>query len=248
MQGIDYVLHQAAIPSVPRSIEDPVESNENNISGTLNTLLAARDNGVKRFVFASSSSVYGDTPVLPKQEDMLPALLSPYALNKLAGEYYCKIFASVYGLETVSLRYFNVFGPRQNPASEYAAVIPKFITACLEGHSPVIYGDGEQTRDFTYVDNVVAANLRATEVEKTQGEIINIATGYRLSLNQLLASLNKITGMDISARYEAPRLGDVKHSLADIGRAHKLLGYEPAVSFEEGLQQTFTWFQQLESR
>ncbi len=247
MRGIDFVLHQAAIPSVPRSIENPLESHENNISGTLNVLIAARDTGVKRLVFASSSSVYGDTPVLPKQEDMPPALLSPYALNKLTGEYYCRIFASIYGLETLSLRYFNVFGPHQNPASEYAAVIPKFITASLANKSPVIYGDGEQTRDFTFIENVVTANLRATEVGRTQGEVVNIATGYRLSLNQLLAFLNKIAGTRIKAEYQATRAGDVKHSLADISRAHKILGYEPAVDFEEGLRLTYQWFKQQQS-
>lgn len=246
-RGIDFVLHQAAIPSVPRSIENPIESNENNISGTLNTLIAARDNGVKRLVFASSSSVYGDTPVLPKQEDMLPALLSPYALNKLTGEYYCKIFASVYGLETISLRYFNVFGPRQNPKSEYAAVIPKFITAFLGDGNPVIFGDGEQTRDFTFVDNVVAANLKATEVGRTQGDVVNIATGYRVSLNQLMTVLKKITGIQKKAEYQDVRIGDVKHSLADISRAQNILGYDPAVSFEDGLRQTYDWFRSISS-
>jgi nucleoside-diphosphate-sugar epimerase len=247
-RDVDFVLHQAAIPSVPRSIENPIESNENNISGTLNTLIAARDNGVKRVVFASSSSVYGDAPVLPKQEDMYPALLSPYALNKLAGEYYCKIFASVYGLETLSLRYFNVFGPRQDPESEYAAVIPKFITAFLDMRTPVIFGDGEQTRDFTFVDNVVSANLRATEVEKTRGEIVNVATGYRVSLNHLVDLLKEITGIQLDADYQETRIGDVKHSLADITRARDLLEYEPAVSFEEGLRQTYKWFKSRISR
>jgi len=242
MQGVSHVYHQAALPSVPRSVEDPVQSNENNISGTLNVLVAARDNRVARFVFASSSSVYGDTAVLPKQESMSPSLLSPYALNKLAGEYYCRLFSQLYGLPTVSLRYFNVFGPRQDPQSEYAAVIPKFITAFLSNETPVIYGDGEQTRDFTYVDNVVAANRLATGLEACTGQVLNIAVGKQISLNQLVRELREITGIRLSPKYAEPRLGDVRHSLADISLARKLLEYEPSVGLKSGLEKTLDWF------
>ena len=240
--GVDTVFHQAAVPSVPRSIEDPVRSHETNISGTLNVLLAARDNHVRRLVFASSSSVYGDTPVLPKHEDMPPALLSPYALNKLAGEQYCRLFSSLYGLETISLRYFNVFGPMQNPESEYAAVIPKFITAALQKKEPVIYGDGEQTRDFTFIENVVHANLLAARVSRCTGEVLNIATGERMSLNQLVSHLEDITGNRLSPLHVETRKGDVLHSLADINLARSFLGYEPSVDLKTGLHQTLEWF------
>jgi len=242
LQGVEYVLHQAAVPSVPRSIEDPLESNASNITGTLNVLLASKDSRVRRFIFASSSSVYGDTPVLPKTEHMPPSLLSPYALNKLTGEYYCKLFSSIYGLETVSLRYFNVFGPRQNPESEYAAVIPKFITAFLLKRPAVIYGDGEQTRDFTYIDNVVEANLLALEAPQVAGQIVNIASGERISLNQLVAHLEALTGENLPPTYTAPRVGDVRHSLADITLASELLGYHPLVDWKTGLQRTLAWF------
>ena len=246
MSGIACVFHQAALPSVPRSIEDPLQSNETNISGTLHVLIAARDSRVKRLIFASSSSVYGDTPVLPKREDMPPSLLSPYALNKLTGEYYCKLFASVYGLETISLRYFNVFGPRQNPASEYAAVIPRFITAFLTKQAPVIYGDGEQTRDFTYIQNVVEANLLAAGIDSCSGQILNIAAGERISLNDLVRDLESITEAGIAPRYEEPRQGDVRHSLADITQARSFLGYTPAVDLRSGLLKTLEWFRECD--
>jgi nucleoside-diphosphate-sugar epimerase len=244
MKGIDFVFHQAALPSVPRSINDPLASNENNVTGTLNILLAARDNRVKRVIFAGSSSAYGDNPILPKKEDMIPSPLSPYALTKLAGEYYCRIFSDVYGLETITLRYFNVFGPRQNPKSQYAAVIPKFIESLLFENTPVIYGDGEQTRDFTFIKNVVSANILATEAQKTQGEVVNIATFSRISLNQLLKELMEITGKEIKPQYDPPRKGDVKHSLADISRAKELLGYIPEIDLKEGLKRTVTWMQE----
>ncbi|MFW6131435.1 MAG: SDR family oxidoreductase [Candidatus Aminicenantaceae bacterium] len=241
MKGIDYVLHQAALPSVPRSIKNPVESNENNITGTLNVLLSARDNGIKRVVYASSSSVYGDTPTLPKKEDMTPSPLSPYALTKLTGEHYCKIFSSVYGLQTISLRYFNIFGPGQNPESQYAAVIPKFIESLLRGKPPVVYGNGNQTRDFTFVDNAVSANILACQTEKTSGETVNIATGVQTSLNQLIQILKEITNLNIPAQYDSPREGDILHSLADLSLANKLLGYKPVIHLKEGLQKSVKW-------
>ena len=242
MRGIDYVLHQAALPSVPRSIESPTQSHENNMTGTLNALIAARDNRIKRFVFASSSSVYGDTPGLPKKEEMPPSPLSPYALTKVAGEYYCRIFRSVYGLETISLRYFNVFGPHQNPESEYAAVIPRFIFELLLNKAPVIYGDGEQTRDFTFINNVVSANILATRANKTEGDAVNIATGYRTSLNQLLDQLRDITTQDVLPEFTFARVGDVRHSVADISKAKQILDYEPEIDLKEGLRQTVEWF------
>lgn len=241
-EGIDYVIHQAALPSVPRSIDDPIATHESNINGTLSILLAARDQGVKRVVFAGSSSAYGESAELPKKENMLPAPLSPYAATKLAGEFYCQTFSIVYGLETLTLRYFNVFGPRQNPESQYAAVIPKFITILMDDKSPTIYGDGEQTRDFTYVENVVSANILACQVEKTAGEVINIATSQRISLNQLYTYLTQIVKKDIPPKYAPARTGDVKHSLADITLAEKLLGYRPTIDLKEGLEQTVAWF------
>lgn len=244
MSGIDMVFHQAALPSVPRSIEEPRACHESNITGTLNVLLAARRAGVKRVIYAGSSSAYGDTPVLPKKEDMTPSPLSPYALAKLTGEYYCQVFSSVYQLETITLRYFNVFGPRQNPESQYAAVIPKFIQAVQENKSPVVYGDGEQTRDFTYVGNVASANILAAQAEKTSGEVVNVATHTQISLNQLLTTLEELSGQTAQPRYEPPRPGDVRHSFADITRAQQLLGYEPAIGFEEGLRLTMDWMKQ----
>jgi nucleoside-diphosphate-sugar epimerase len=240
-ESIKYIFHQAAVPSVPRSIENPVDSNQSNIDGTLNVLLAARDQGVKRVIYAGSSSVYGDTPDLPKKEDMKPHPLSPYAVTKLTGEYYCQVFSDVYGLETVTTRYFNVFGPRQNPESQYAAVIPKFIDAFLRGNPPTVFGDGEQTRDFTFVDNVVHANILCSKAEKTSGEVINIATSSRISLNELISILRKITDRDIDPVYADPRKGDVRHSLADISRAQKLIGYKPIVDLEKGLRKTIQW-------
>ncbi len=244
MSGVDMVFHQAALPSVPRSIEEPRACHESNITGTLNVLLAARRAGVKRVIYAGSSSAYGDTPVLPKKEDMMPSPLSPYALAKLTGEYYCQVFSSVYQLETITLRYFNVFGPRQNPESQYAAVIPKFIQAVQEKKTPVVYGDGEQTRDFTYVGNVAAANILAAQAEKTSGEVVNVATHTQVSLNRLLAALEKLSGRTVHPHYDPFRPGDVRHSFADITRAREFLGYEPSVGFEEGLRLTMAWLKQ----
>lgn len=241
VEQVDYVLHQAAIPSVPRSVKDPVTSNRANIDASLNILVAARDAGVKRLVYAGSSSAYGDTPTLPKREDMPTNPLSPYALQKLVAEQYCQMFTKLYGFETVTIRYFNVFGPRQDPGSPYSGVISLFATALIEERQPVIYGDGEQTRDFTYVANVVDGVLRAAEAPNAAGEVINVATGGRISLNQLLESMNGIVGTKINARYEAARAGDVRDSQADIGKASRLLGYRPIVGLEEGLRATLDW-------
>jgi len=242
VEGMDFILHQGALPSVPRSIADPVTTNEVNVTGTLNILHAALDAGVKRVVFASSSSIYGDSPTLPKKEEMTPNPLSPYAVSKLAGEKYCQVFARIYGLHTVALRYFNVFGPRQNPDSQYSAVIPKFIKAMLNGQSPTIYGDGEQSRDFTYIANVVEANILATEVDCPPGVVMNCAAHQRITLNQLVEILNKILNTDIRPQYTDPRPGDVKHSFADINKIKENLGYEPQILFEEGLLRTVEWF------
>src|SRR5438552_13808749 len=239
--GVDYVLHQAAIPSVPRSVSDPVASNRANVDATLNVLVAARDAGVKRLVYAGSSSAYGDTPTLPKREDMPTNPLSPYALQKLVGEQYCQLFTRLYGLETVTIRYFNVFGPRQDPGSPYSGVISLFSTALLERRAPTIYGDGEQTRDFTYVANVVDGVLRAVETPKASGHVINVATGGRISLNALLRAMNKIVGTNLQPIYQEPRAGDVRDSQADITKAKTLLGYTPLVSLEEGLEKTLEW-------
>ena len=241
VEGIDYVLHQAAIPSVPRSVKDPVTSNRANIDASLNVLVAARDARVKRVVYAGSSSAYGDTPTLPKREDMPPSPLSPYALQKLVAEQYCQMFTRLYGLETVTIRYFNVFGPRQDPGSPYSGVISLFSTALLEGRQPVIYGDGEQTRDFTYVANVVDGVLRACEAPHASGEVINVATGGRISLNELLKTMNRIVGTSLDAIYKEPRHGDVRDSQADISKAKRLLGYEPSVGLEDGLRRTLDW-------
>jgi nucleoside-diphosphate-sugar epimerase len=239
--GMDYVLHQAAIPSVPRSVNDPASSNRANVDGTLNVLLAARDAGVKRLVFAGSSSEYGDSPTLPKREDMPSSPLSPYALQKVMGTEYCRMFTRLYGFETVVIRYFNVFGPRQDPGSPYSGVISLFATALIEGRQPVIYGDGEQTRDFTYVANVVDGVLRACEAPKAAGEVINVACGTRISLNQLLRAMNKIVGTDIQPIYKEARAGDVRDSQADITKARTLLGYTPFVGLEDGLRHTLEW-------
>ncbi len=248
--GADYCLHQAALPSVPRSVEDPALSNDINVNGTLNLLLAARDAGVERFVYASSSSVYGDSPVLPKREDMPARPLSPYAINKLAGELYARVFHSLYGVPTVCLRYFNVFGPGQNPDSPYAAVVPIFISAMAEGRQPTVHGDGEQSRDFCYVDNTVAANLLACSVpaERVAGGVFNIACGERHTINELLKNLNEIMGKQIESVHTAPRSGDVRDSLADISLARRDLGYDTAVRFAEGLRRTVEWFQLRRSR
>lgn len=240
--GCEYVLHQAAIPSVPRSVKDPITSNRANIDATLNMLVAARDAGVRRLVFAASSSAYGDTPTLPKHERMPTGPLSPYALQKVVGEQYLQMFTRLYGLETVSIRYFNVFGARQDPSSPYSGVISVFATALLESRSPNIYGDGEQTRDFTYVANVVDGVLRACEAPRASGEIINVATGGRISLNALFRSMRGIIGGDVEPTYLPQRKGDVRDSQADISKAKALLGYEPIVPFEDGLAQTIEWY------
>lgn len=242
MRGVDFVLHQAALPSVPRSVEDPLLTNAINVLGMLNVLLAARDAGVKRVVFASSSSVYGDTEVLPKVEHMVPNPMSPYAVSKFTGELLCRNFTDRYGLETVSLRYFNIFGPLQDPQSDYAAVIPRFITALLAGKPPVICGDGEQGRDFTFVENVVAANILSCTAKKAVGEVINIGCGERYTLNALCAELQRIIGTKVSARHTEPRSGDIRQSQADITKAKELIGYRPVVSFAEGLRRTVGWF------
>jgi len=240
---VDYVLHQAAIPSVPRSVADPETSNAVNVTGTLNLLVAARDAGVKRLVYAASSSAYGDTEVSPKHEELLPRPKSPYAVNKLTGEHYCRCFTEVYGLDTVSLRYFNVFGPRQDPNSQYSAVIPLFTTALLEGRRPVIYGDGLQSRDFTYVANNVEANLRAAAApEPLRGQVLNIACGESYTLLDLLTTLGDIIGADIQPEFAAPRAGDVKHSRADIARARDVIGFQPSVGFREGLENTVDFY------
>ena len=245
-RGVDYVLHQAAIPSVPKSVIDPVSSHNANINGTLNILLAARDAGVKRLIYAASSSAYGDTPTLPKHEDMPPRPISPYAVQKLTGELYCATFARVYGVETVSLRYFNIFGPHQDPTSQYSGVLAKFITQMLSEKPCTIYGDGEQSRDFTYVENAVNANLLAcnASAEKVSGKVFNVATGNRFTLNQTFQLLAGIIGYNGKPQYAEPRAGDVKHSLADISRAKEALSYEPTVGFEDGLRRTVEWYKQ----
>ena len=247
-EGVDYILHQGAIPSVPKSIDNPLDTDEANVRGTLNLLVAARDAGVKRVVYASSSAVYGDTPTLPKTEEMKPSPLSPYAVSKLTGEHYCQVFYQVYGLETVALRYFNVFGPRQDPTSQYAAVIPKFVTAMLRGEQPVIYGDGQQSRDFGYVTNVVQANLLAAAAPGMGGRVFNIACGQRYNLLELVATINRILGTDIAPVHTAPRVGDIKHSLADIARAREMLGYQVEVELEEGLRRLIAWSREHEGQ
>ena len=241
VQGIEYVLHQAAIPSVPRSVKDPITSNRANVDGTLNVLVSARDAGVKRLVFAGSSSEYGDTPTLPKTEDMPSSPLSPYALQKVTGTEYCRMFTRLYDFETVVIRYFNVFGPRQDPGSPYSGVISLFAAALIEGRQPTIYGDGEQTRDFTYVANDVDGVLRACSAPKAAGEAINVACGTRISLNELLRVMNAVVGSKVQAIYKAPRAGDVRDSQADITKARTLLGYTPIVGLEEGLRHTLAW-------
>ena len=243
MKDIEYVFHQAALPSVQRSVEDPLGSNAVNGGGTLNILFAAREETVKRVIYASSSSIYGDTPTLPKHEEMPSNPLSPYALQKYIGEQYCGLFYQLYGLETVSLRYFNIFGPRQDPNSVYSAVIPKFIDALLQGSPPTIFGDGEQSRDFTYIENVVQANLLAMSAEHLHGEAINVACAERTSLNQLVKVLRKILGSELVPVYEEPRQGDVKHSFADIRKGREILNYEPKVGVELGLRKTVEFFQ-----
>jgi nucleoside-diphosphate-sugar epimerase len=243
LEGVELVYHEAAIPSVPRSVDNPRETHQACAEATFSLLLAARESGVRRVVYAASSSAYGDKPALPKVETMAPDPLSPYAAAKLMGEYYCQVFTRTYQLETVCLRYFNVFGPRQDPSSTYSGVISRFIDALATGKTPVIYGDGEQSRDFTYVANVVEANLRAAETSRGVGQIINVANGVRVTLNELLDKLKHITGNPgVEAEYREARIGDVKHSLADITRARELLGYEPRVGLEEGLRHTIDWW------
>jgi UDP-glucose 4-epimerase len=242
MAGCEFVLHQAALPSVPRSIERPLEFNDVNVAGTLNVLEVARKTGVRRVVFASSSSAYGETPVLPKVETMIPEPLSPYAANKVAGEHYMRVHHTVYGLETVALRYFNVFGPFQDPTSQYAAVIPRFITAALEGQRPTVYGDGLQSRDFCFIENAIEANLLACVAPDAPGQVLNIACGVRTTLLEVIEQVAVLSGTPIDPIHEPPRAGDVRHSLADIGRARAVLGYTARVGFADGLARTFDWY------
>ena len=244
MRGIEYVLHEAALPSVQRSVEEPIETDRVNTLGTLNILQGARAAKVKRVVFAASSSAYGETPILPKVETMAPDPLSPYAVTKLTGEGYCKVFFLNYGLETVALRYFNVFGPRQDPKSQYAAVIPNFVTAALHGESPTIYGDGEQSRDFCFIDNCVEANLKACTAPGAAGKVFNIACGERTTLLDVCRALSAITGRPVTPKHAPPRSGDIKHSLADITRAREILGYVGGVDFSEGLRRTIAWYRE----
>jgi UDP-glucose 4-epimerase len=248
MHEADYVLHLAARTSVPRSVKDPLETNKVNIEGTLNVLVAARDAKVKRVVLAASSSAYGETPTLPKTETMQPDPISPYGVTKYVCELYAQIFGKVYGLQTVSLRYFNVFGPRQDPSSPYSGVLSKFCTAFLEKTEPVVFGNGEQTRDFTYIDNVVQANLLACEAPAASGKVINIGTGARTSLNQTLQLLREISGNELQAKYEAPRDGDIRDSQADVALSRELLKYEPTVDFAAGMRRTFDWYKESEAK
>jgi nucleoside-diphosphate-sugar epimerase len=243
--GVDYILHEAAVPSVPKSVLDPLGCNRDNVDGTVNLLVAARDAKVRRVVFAASSAAYGDTPTLPKHEEMAPNPISPYAVAKTACEYYMLSFFRCYGLETVSLRYFNVFGPRQDPTSQYSGVLAKFITSMLNGKAPAVFGDGSQSRDFTYVDNAVQANLLAVSAPANEvaGRVFNVANGQRVDLNQTIQVLKKLTGYAGDVKYGPERTGDIKHSLADISRARKHLGYDPKVAFEEGLRRTVEWYQ-----
>ena len=241
-QKVDYVIHLAARTSVPRSVKDPLETNRVNIDGTLNVLVAARDAKVHRFVYAASSSAYGETPTLPKVETMPSEPISPYGVTKYVGELYAQVFGRVYGLENASVRYFNVFGPRHDPTSQYSGVLSRFMLALIEGKSPTVYGDGEQSRDFTYIDNVVDETLRACEAQGASGRVFNGGTGVRITLNQVLKMLEKISGQKIQAQYDPPRKGDILHSQADISLARKILGYEPKVNFEEGIERTWAWY------
>ena len=245
VKGIDFVLHHGAVPSVPLSVEDPIGTNNANILGTLNMLVSSRDEKIKRFIYAASSSAYGDSSIMPKVELMAVAPKTPYAIQKLASEEYCQSFYNLYGLETVCLRYFNVFGPNQDPTSVYSAVIPIFIKKILKGESPIIYGDGETSRDFTYIENIVDANIKACKVsKKIAGEVINVATGQEISLNQLTEKINKVLGTSIKPIYKKERLGDIKNSLADIKKAQKLLKYKTIVNFEDGLKKTIDFYKQ----
>jgi len=242
MKDIDIVLHQGALPSVPKSVDNPAATHRHCVDATFTLLLAARDAGIKRFVYAASSSAYGDSPTLPKVETMPDNPLSPYAAAKLAGEHYCSVFYRVFGLETISLRYFNVFGPYQDPTSQYAAAIPAFVTAILENKSPTVYGDGQQSRDFTYIDNVVEANLLAARAKHTHGQTINIACGKAVTINEIINMINDIVGRNVKPIYTDPRPGDVKHSLADITLAQRAIGYEPIVQFRDGLELAIGWY------
>jgi UDP-glucose 4-epimerase len=244
MKDIDVVLHEGALPSVPLSVDNPEPTHRHCVDATFTLLLAARDAGVKRFVYAASSSAYGDAPTSPKVETMKPMPLSPYAVAKLVGEYYCSVFYQVFGLETISLRYFNVFGPQQDPKSQYAAAIPAFVTAILKNEPPTIYGDGQQSRDFTYIENVVQANLLAARAEQTKGEVINIACGLAITVNEIIAMINDATGKNVKPNYTDSRPGDVKHSLADITLAEKIIGFKPKVTFSEGLQKAIEWYRE----
>lgn len=248
MHEAEFVLHLAARTSVPRSVKDPLETNRINVEGTLNVLVAAKEFRVKRVVFAASSSAYGETPTLPKVETMQPLPISPYGVTKYVGELYGQAFLKCYGLETVSLRYFNIFGPRQDPGSPYSGVLAKFCTAFLEDTEPVVFGDGEQTRDFTFVDNAVHANLLACEAPNVAGKVFNVGCGARISLNQVLAALRKVTGKPLQAKYDPPREGDIRDSQADISEARRYLGYEPQVGFGQGLELTFGWYRESQQR
>src|SRR5215472_2402856 len=248
MHEAEFVLHLAARTSVPRSVKDPLETNRINVEGTLNVLVAAKEMKVKRVVYAASSAAYGETPTLPKAETMQPEPISPYGVTKYVGELYGQAFLKCYGLETVSLRYFNIFGPRQDPSSPYSGVLAKFCTAFLEDKQPVVFGDGEQTRDFTFVDNAVHANLLACEAPNVAGKVFNVRCGDRISLNQVLATLRKISGKALEAKYDPPREGDIRDSQADVSQARKLLGYEPQVGFEQGLQITFDWYRDSQAK
>ncbi len=241
-EGVEVVFHEAASPSVPKSIDNPAATHRSNIEGTFNMLLAARDAKVRRFIYAASSSAYGESEQLPKIESMAPSPLSPYAVQKLTGEHYCRVFAECYGLQTLAIRYFNVFGPRQDPKSQYAAAIPAFVTSILNDQPPTIYGDGEQTRDFTYIDNVVSANLLAAEAERTNGEAINVACGEHVTVNAIIGQINEILGKDVRPNYVDPRPGDIKHSWADIGLARKVIGFQPICGFAEGLRRAIDWY------
>lgn len=245
---VDFVVHLAARTSVPRSVKDPLETNQVNINGTLNVLIAARDAKVRRFVYAASSSAYGETPTQPKVETMQPIPISPYGVTKYVGELYAQVFGRVYGLENVSVRYFNVFGPRQDPTSQYSGVLSRFMLAVLQGNPPLVYGDGEQSRDFTYIENVVDETLRACEAKGASGMVFNGGTGATVTLNQVLKLLEKVSGKKIQAKYDPPRTGDIRDSQADISLARKVLGYRPLVQFEEGLQRTWEWYKQVYGR
>lgn len=242
MNGVDFVLHEAALHSVAKSVDEPEAYNDVNVRGTLNLLMAARDAGVRRLVFASSSSIYGETESLPEKEDQFPRLISPYAATKFAGEGYCRVFSEAYGFETASLRYFNVFGPRQDPGSEYAVVVPKFVICMLKDEPPPVHGDGAQSRDFTYIDNVVAATLAAATAKDVSGEVFNVACGKGYTVLDIVSHLNRLLGKSIEPRFTPPRKGDVRHTLADISKAKELLGFETKVGFEEGLKRTIEWF------